>query len=139
MRSRAKGAAGERAAAKEWARVMGGTARRGQQFSGSADSPDVVTSISGIHLEVKRTERGNPYGWIDQAVRDAGEQCPVVLHRRNKREWLLIVRLDDAPRMLAALNDSQVQTLGGGQIPPDVPGQVFPAAPVKDGGDAGVL
>lgn len=139
MRSRAKGAAGERAAAKEWARVMGGTARRGQQFSGSPDSPDVVTSISGIHLEVKRTERGNPYGWIDQAVRDAGEQCPVVLHRRNKREWLLIVRLDDAPRMLAALNDSQVQTLGGGQIPPDVPGQVFPAAPVKDGGDAGVL
>jgi hypothetical protein len=118
---------------------MGGTARRGQQFSGSPDSPDVVTSISGIHLEVKRTERGNPYGWIDQAVRDAGEQCPVVLHRRNKREWLLIVRLDDAPRMLAALNDSQVQTLGGGQISPDVPGQVFPAAPVKDGGDAGVL
>lgn len=139
MNSRAKGAAGEREASKEWARVMGGEARRGQQFSGSPDSPDVVTSIAGIHLEVKRTERGNPYNWVDQAVSDAGEQCPVVLHRRNNREWLLIVRLDDVPELLAAINGAQVPPMGGRQVPAAVPGADLPPPSGQDGPDARVL
>lgn len=139
MNSRAKGAAGEREASKEWARVLGGEARRGQQFSGSPDSPDVVTSIQGIHLEVKRTEKGNPYKWIDQAVADAGGSCPIVLHRRNNREWLLIVRLNDAPAMLAAINGAQVSQVGGGQVPSAVPGANLPPAAEPDGPDAGVL
>lgn len=103
MNSRAKGARGEREAAAAWAQAMGGAARRGQQFAGGTDSPDVVCSQENVHLEVKRTERGNPYKWLDQAVQDAGPKVPVVLHKRNGRDWLLIVRLADAPKFVAAV------------------------------------
>jgi hypothetical protein len=102
MNSRQKGARGEREAAREWSAAMGGTARRGQQFAGGGESPDVITSHPLVHLECKRVERGNPYQWIDQAAADAGPKVPVVLHKRNRREWLLIVRLSDAPRLVAA-------------------------------------
>lgn len=102
MNSRQKGARGEREAASAWVEAMGGEARRGQQFAGGTDSPDVVTSYPLIHLECKRVERGNPYQWIDQAVADAGNKVPVVLHKRNRREWLFITRLADVRRLLAA-------------------------------------
>lgn len=107
MNSRQKGARGERAAAKIWASVVGGTARRGQQFAGSPDSPDVVTSHANLHLEVKRVERGNPYDWIDQAVRDAQDKVPVVLHKRNFQEWICIVRLSDVPRLVEELGGAK--------------------------------
>lgn len=132
MNSREKGARGEREAAAAWVDAVGGTARRGQQFAGGTDSPDVVTSFPDIHLEVKRTERGNPYVWMEQAVRDAGGRCPVVLHKRNNQPWLLIVRLSDA-RRLAAQISSEAQALGGGSVPGDVPGAGVPQTPGADG------
>ena len=55
INSRAKGARGEREFAA-FMREHGYEAHRGQQFAGSADSPDVVHSIPGIHIEVKRVE-----------------------------------------------------------------------------------
>lgn len=129
MNSRQKGARGEREAALAWAQTMGGTARRGQQFAGGGESPDVVTSYPLVHLECKRVERGNPYQWIDQAVADAGPKVPVVLHKRNRREWLLIVRLADAPRLVAA---TQVTThagkVGEAQVPAHAHGAGLSAA-----------
>lgn len=119
MRSRDKGARGEREAAQWWALATGATCRRGQQFSGSPDSPDVVTSQAGIHLEVKRVERGNPYDWVDQAVRDAETKCPVVLHRRNNRPWLVVVRLSDVMRLAQALVETAPK-VGELEIPADV-------------------
>ena len=98
--SRAKGCRGELDAARAWEVAMGGEARRGQQFAGGTDSPDVVTSYGGIHLEVKRVERGNPYDWVDQAVRDAAGKVPVVLHRRNNQPWLIVMRLADVPKFI---------------------------------------
>ena len=121
INSRAKGAAAEREAAKVWAEVMGCEARRGQQFSGGKESPDVVQSISGIHLEVKRVERGNPHAWMAQAIYDAGDQVPVVLHRKNHRDWLCIVRLSDVPRFIQACAGQETQAVGGGAVPADVP------------------
>ena len=116
--SRAKGCRGELEASKEWARVMGGKARRGQQFAGGNDSPDVISSFPGIHLEVKRTERGNPYDWLAQARRDASGKCPLVLHRRNNQPWLLIMELSDAQRfLLEAGAGPQAEALGRGQVP----------------------
>lgn len=132
MNSRAKGARGEREAASAWVDAVGGTARRGQQFAGGTDSPDVVTSFPDIHLEVKRTERGNPYVWIEQAVRDAGGRCPVVLHKRNNQPWLLIVRLSDVQRLAAQIGP-QAEALGGGPIPRDLPDQGVPPATGEDG------
>lgn len=95
INSRQKGAAGERELA-EFLRDRGYSARRGQQFSGGTDSPDVLCpDLPGIHLEVKRVEAGNLYTWLSQAQRDAGKKVPLVVHRRNKKEWVAIITLED--------------------------------------------
>jgi hypothetical protein len=141
--SRAKGARGEREAARAVAQTLKCTARRGQQFSGSPDSPDIKTSIPGIHFEVKRTERGNVHQWMAQAVGDAGAQVPVVLHRKNNEPWLLIVRLEDADvfarQIVEALAAASSEELGRGAVPGDVSGEGVPPTGVKDDGAPGLL
>lgn len=102
MNSREKGKRGE-LELSAFLRSHGIEARRGQQFSGGGDSPDVVTNLPFVHLECKRVETGNPYNWLDQAVRDAGDKLPVVAHRRNKRDWIAILPLD---QLLALLKGS---------------------------------
>lgn len=95
MNSRAKGKVGELEAAA-FLREHGFAARRGQQFSGGGDSPDIVHDIPGVHLEVKRVEQGNLYTWMAQAKRDAGScLTPVIAHRRNRQEWVAILPLAD--------------------------------------------
>lgn len=138
MNSRAKGARAEREMAKEWVRVFGGQARRGQQFAGGTDSPDVISSHENLHLEVKRVEAGNPYVWMDQAVRDAGDKVPVVLHRRNGRDWLLIVRLDDGPRLAQEIG-AKAEEVGGCPVPGPVLNPGVPPTIEQDGRDAGLL
>ena len=93
INSRAKGASAERELSSVL-RAAGFDARRGQQFSGSQDSPDVI-GIPGLHIECKRVESGNLYNWLDQAVGDAGTNTPVVIHRRSRRPWVAILKLDD--------------------------------------------
>ena len=92
INSRAKGCRGER----EWRdmlRAEGYEARRGQQFSGGTDSPDVICGdLPGLHFEVKRTQSSSPYNWIDQATRDAGvNKLPIVAHKRNGKDWLVMM------------------------------------------------
>jgi hypothetical protein len=104
MNSRAKGKVGELEAAA-LLRDNGFDARRGQQFQGGAGSPDVVCdALPGIHLEVKRVEAGNPYVWMAQAKRDAPGKTPVVLHRKNRQDWLAILPAAD---FLALLKKAQ--------------------------------
>jgi Holliday junction resolvase len=102
-RSLRKGKVGEREAAAELRRLFGVEARRGRQFSGGADSPDVVTAIANVHIEVKRVEDFRLYRALDQAIGDAGSKVPVVMHRMNQRPWVAIVRLDDLPRLATQL------------------------------------
>lgn len=92
INSRAKGAQGEREAAKALTLYLGLDARRGQQFSG-VEGEDVVTSLSGVHFEVKRTEVLHLYKAMAQSTRDASGAIPVVLHRRNGEDWVAIVPL----------------------------------------------
>lgn len=95
INSRAKGARGER----ELAAFLGEhgiIARRGQQFKGGPDSPDIISDepiLSGFHVECKRVEAGNPYVWMDQARRDGAGKVPLVAHKRNGEEWLAIMPL----------------------------------------------
>ena len=92
--SRAKGAAGEREFAA-YLRDRGHFARRGQQYAGGNDSPDVVTDLP-LHFEVKRVQRLNIVDAIKQAVQDApAGKAPVVAHRRNREPWLITLRADD--------------------------------------------
>jgi len=93
-KSRTKGAVGERELA-QFLRDHGCVARRGRQFQGSDDSPDVVCDLPGFHFECKRVESGNPYKWLAQATNDAGLKVPVVAHRRNKGHWIAILSLSD--------------------------------------------
>ncbi len=103
--SRNKGKVGERELARELSRVFGVAARRGVQFQGSPDSPDVVVDIPDLHVECKRTERFRLYEALEQAVEDAGKtSVPVVMHRQNKKPWVVVIRLDDLPRLAAILS-----------------------------------
>lgn len=98
MNSKQKGARGEREAAAALREVLGCDARRGQQYSG-VEGEDVVTSVDGVHFEVKRTETLSLYKAMKQATQDARGQVPVVLHRRNHEEWLVVVPLVRLPEL----------------------------------------
>jgi hypothetical protein len=125
MNSREKGKRGERAWRDEL-RAQGFQARRGQQFSGSPDSPDVVCdSLPWIHFEVKAVERLNIEDAMEQARADArvksakcrvesagpgGSQLsvwnsqlpkvPIVAHKRSFRRWLVTMDAEDFFRLL---------------------------------------
>jgi Holliday junction resolvase len=93
INSRQKGAAGERELAA-LLRFHGYEARRGQQFNGGSESPDVVCQpLKDFHFECKRVEAGNLYKWMRQASRDAsaGGKVPVVMHRRSREDWVAIL------------------------------------------------
>lgn len=100
--SRAKGCRGERDAAKELQRLFGIECRRGVQYQGGPDSPDVC-GIAGLHFEVKRVEAFNAYKAMAQAQDDCGDSVPVVLHKRNRGNWLAVVQLDDLPALVVNL------------------------------------
>lgn len=94
-KSRDKGKVGEREAAA-FLRDRGYDARRGQQFSGGPGSPDVVHSIPGVHVEVKRAEQLAIYKAMEQAEMERGEgEVPAVLHRRNHCDWVVVMWLED--------------------------------------------
>ena len=112
VNSRRKGATGER----EFARALtkrGHPARRGQQFAGGTDSPDVVCeSLPGIHWEVKRTgpcalpRAAEVEQWEAQAQRDAApHRLPVIAHRWNGCRTWFIRPLWDGPRCWLTLDD----------------------------------
>jgi hypothetical protein len=103
LMSRNKGKRGEREAAAEIRRLFRTDANRGCQFAGGEDSPDIRTSIVGVHFEVKRAESLRLYEALEQAGTDAGDQIPVVLHKQNRRPWVAIVRLEDLPHLAVQL------------------------------------
>lgn len=94
VNSRAKGKAAE----LEVAHILqsyGYDTRRGCQFKGGPDSPDVI-GVPGLHIEVKRVERLDLDAAMDQSIRDAGEgELPIVVHRRSRKLWKVTMLLDD--------------------------------------------
>jgi len=96
INSRRKGVVGERELAKRLT-SEGFDARRGRQFRGGPDSPDVICEdLPDIHWEVKRVERLHLENSLAQAVSEAPDgSVPVVAHRKNNAEWVAILRLDD--------------------------------------------
>jgi Holliday junction resolvase len=94
LNSRDKGKRGEREAARALQEHLGCNARRGVQFAGGPESPDVVHDVPGVHVEVKYTEKLNVWKAMDQATEDCGEKVPIVLHRKSRRDWLVMVPLE---------------------------------------------
>jgi hypothetical protein len=90
--SRAKGARGEVAFAKELG-YYNINAVRGQQKYGGMLSPDVIHNLPGVHFEVKCNEKmkvGSKLldDALEQALNDTtGDIFPVVVWRRNRERW----------------------------------------------------
>lgn len=132
MNSREKGKRGERQWRDEL-RANGYAARRGQQFRGSPDSPDVVCdSLPWIHFEVKAVERLNIVEAMEQARRDCAEpkmvgdgprgpdersgldgrglrKVAIVAHRRSFRPWLVTMEAETFFRLLRGELASQAR------------------------------
>lgn len=90
INSRQKGKRGE----LQWRDVLTGfgiEARRGAQYQGGVESPDVVADTPGWHAEVKYTECLSLYAALDQATNDAKGKTPYVAHRRNGKPWVVII------------------------------------------------
>ena len=70
-------------------------ARRGQQFRGGDDSPDIIHDIRNVHIEVKRTEQFNLYKAMEQAGEDKeSNERPVIFHRKNGRKWMVVLEAE---------------------------------------------
>ena len=94
MNSKQKGKVGERELA-EYLRTKGfASARRGQQFKGTNDSPDVVCQELPYHIECKRVEKLNLRQAVSQVAKDSGGTPWVVFHRWNHGDWLVTVSGD---------------------------------------------
>lgn len=99
--SKTKGKVGEREVAA-LLKKYGFDARRGQQFSGSPDSPDVVHNMEGFHIEVKRSETLALYDALEQAGEDKDKhEQALVFHRRNNRPWVVIMEAEDFLKLAA--------------------------------------
>ena len=85
-------------------RSYGFEGKRGVQYSGGQDSPD-VEGLPGVHIEVKRVEQLNINKAMEQADRDCGENIPVVFHRKNRTPWLVTMHFDDFMRFYKGCNN----------------------------------
>lgn len=113
INSRTKGKNGE-LEVRDLIRAHGFDARRGQQFSGSPDSPDVVHSIPKVHVEVKRTEAFRLYHALEQAGRDACPgDMPTVWHRASRKPWVVVLLAED---FLALVGGKKVVEAGNADL-----------------------
>ena len=91
---RDKGKRGER----EVAAILkdhGYSAKRGVQYHGGPDSPDVV-GLPGVHIEVKRVERLDLRAAYEQSKDECADgDVPVVVHRRSREPWMVTLSFED--------------------------------------------
>ena len=101
-RSRNKGKTGEREFAAILREHGHEDARRGRQYKGTDDSPDVVGLGDDFHLEVKRREAIRIEEWCKQVEAEAAPgSTPVVAWRRNHQPWRVTLPLTDFLRLVA--------------------------------------
>jgi hypothetical protein len=86
--------------------ILGKKMRRSQQYAGTNCDADIV-GVPGLHVEVKRQEKMSLYDAVEQSVRDAAEgNVPVVMHRKNHKPWVIIVRCDDLVEFAKTVMDT---------------------------------
>jgi Holliday junction resolvase len=94
INSRQKGKRGER----DWRdqlRAEGFTARRGQQYAGGIESPDVVCEeLKNLHMECKFVENLNLDKACEQATKDSGGKRWIVAHRKKNKPWRVTMSSD---------------------------------------------
>lgn len=117
INSRQKGAGGERELAQLLREHGFVEARRGQQYSGSPGSPDVL-GIPGVHIECKRVARlGRLYDWLGQSERESKvDEDPVVFTRGDRERWLVVMDAKDYLDQQAEL--LELRGNGQAEVPP---------------------
>lgn len=92
--SREKGKRGEREASNFF-KSYGYETRRGVQYHGGPDSPDVV-GLPDMHIEIKRVESLQLYKALAQSKDDSdAADLPIVMHRKNNQNWVIIQPAED--------------------------------------------
>lgn len=101
MNVKAKGTRGENEL-REYLTAAGYPAHRNdQRYEGGYNNPDLsAQGLEHLHIECKRREKLNIYEAMQQAQRDAAGRTPVVVHRKNRTEWLITMRLKDYLSMI---------------------------------------
>lgn len=103
--SRQKGKRGERLV-RDLFIAHGFSARRGQQFQGSPDSPDVVIpDLPWLHVESKFVEKLDLPKAVEQAEKDAGGKFPVVFHKKSHENWLVTMSVESFFELLIKAHD----------------------------------
>ena len=106
-RSRDKGKRGEREVVALF-KSHGFEARRGQQYRGGPDSPDVIHDVPGLYVEVKFREQTSLFVALEQASRDAApEDAPVVFVRKLRKPWVVVMDADDFLDLMEERRDGQ--------------------------------
>ena len=109
VNSNAKGKVGERDWA-EYLRGQGYEARRGQQFCGSPDSPDVVSSVPGVHWEVKNVQSIQILAALEQANSEKKEdEMGIVAFHKSNKPWVAILLMDDLMKLIKAAKPTEQQ------------------------------
>ena len=93
--SQRKGALGERELASIL-KTHGYDCTRGGSLS-FGEVPD-LSGLPGIHIEVKRVKKLNVVEAMEQSIRDSEQMfggVPTLFHRRNRKPWLVTMRLED--------------------------------------------
>lgn len=85
-------------------------ARRGQQFRGGSDSPDIIHNIPNLHIEVKYREVASLRSALEQASEDLvsndfypATNVPVVFHRQRRKPWIVVMDAHDFLQIMEAL------------------------------------
>lgn len=103
LNSKQKGARFEREVA-ETLRSLGWDARRGIQFRGGEDSPDVISDFP-LHIEAKHVEKLNLEKALQQSREDSGEKPYCVIHRRNRGLTYITLELETFSELLVSKLD----------------------------------
>ncbi len=108
LHSRNKGKRGEREV-RDLFRDRGFEARRGQQFAGSPDSPDVVVpDMPWLLVESKFVEKLDLHKAMIQAVQDSGGlKVPAIFHKKSRTDWLVTMTVDDWFNLIIEAHDLQ--------------------------------
>ena len=112
MNSRSKGKRGE----LMWRDVLRShgyaSARRGRQYSGSPESPDVVCEELGRYLfEVKCVQSLNVCEAMERAILDSGPHKQAILaHKKNGKRWLVTMDADTFFDLLGNVADAATPT-----------------------------
>ena len=102
---RNKGARGERELSRELCRVLGvqtGSIYRSVQHAGKEGAGDVL-GVPGVAIESKRSETFSIYKAMEQCLNDCGRDIPIVCHKRNLQQWLVICELRDLVKLSRAI------------------------------------